>query len=133
MSKIFDSIEVQDHNKRFVDKSFEIVDQIYSILEKKGMSQRDLANLLGKKESEISKWMTGTHNFTTKSITKIESVLNEDITITPQKAQKKYYHVQFVPVKPMKRAGTFTKRMVKTKEKGAKVNPNIFKKGLKVA
>lgn len=43
------------------------------------MTQKDLANLLGKKESEISKWMTGTHNFTLRSIAKIEKALNVSI------------------------------------------------------
>ncbi len=43
------------------------------------MTQKDLANLLGKKESEISRWMTGTHNFTLRSIAKIEKALNVSI------------------------------------------------------
>ena len=42
----------------------------------KNMTQKNLADMLGKKESEISKWMSGTHNFTLKTIAKIESVLN---------------------------------------------------------
>ncbi|MFC0877080.1 multiprotein-bridging factor 1 family protein [Saccharicrinis sp. FJH2] len=63
----------------FVKRSFDIVDRIYEILEKQGKEQKDLAFALGKKESEISKWMTGTHNFTIKTISKIESVLGESI------------------------------------------------------
>lgn len=84
MSAIFESIKVSDEVKRFVDHSFDIVNKIYEILEKQGKSQRDLANLLGKKESEISKWMQGTHNFTLKSIAKIESVLGEKLIVTPK-------------------------------------------------
>lgn len=85
MSKIFDNAlaQVSDDVKRFVDNSIQIANQIHSILERQGKTQRDLANLLGKKESEISKWLTGTHNFTLKSVTKIESVLNEKIITTP--------------------------------------------------
>ncbi len=63
----------------FVNHSFEIVDRIQDILEAKRMEQKDLANLLGKSESEISKWMTGTHNFTLKTISKIELELGEPI------------------------------------------------------
>lgn len=77
MSKIFESIQVSDEVKRFVDHSFDVVNKIHELLEKQGKTQRDLANLMGKKESEISKWMQGTHNFTLKSITKIESILGE--------------------------------------------------------
>lgn len=79
MSAIFDSIQVSDEVKRFVDHSFEVVNKIHEILEKQGKTQRDLANLLGKNESEVSKWMQGTHNFTLKSIAKIESVLGEKL------------------------------------------------------
>lgn len=56
-----------------------IVDRIHSILVEKGLRQKDLANLLGKKESEISKWMRGTHNFTIETIISIENVLGMPI------------------------------------------------------
>jgi len=87
MSEIFDSIQVSDEAKRFVDHSFDVADQIHEILERQGKTQRDLASMLGKKESEISKWMRGTHNFTLKSIAKIEAVLNEKIIVTSSKAK----------------------------------------------
>lgn len=71
--------ETPAYIKREIDLSFYIVDKIAEILQLKGMTQKDLANLLGKKESEISKWMTGTHNFTLRSIAKIEKALNVSI------------------------------------------------------
>lgn len=70
--------------KIFMDKSFDIVEQIDIILTKQGKSQKDLADALHKKESEISKWMRGTHNFTQRTLAKIESVLGETITICPK-------------------------------------------------
>ncbi len=68
----------------YVKLSFDIVDRIHEILVKQGKEQKDLAQLLDKSESEISKWMSGTHNFTIKTITKIESILGESI-IQPSK------------------------------------------------
>lgn len=65
--------------EKFVNRSIEISDRIEEILKKKNITQRELAEKLGKSESEISKWMCGTHNFTIKSLSKIETVLNEDI------------------------------------------------------
>ena len=65
--------------RRRVDLSFMIVDRIHSILVEKGLKQKDLANLLGKKESEISKWMRGPHNFTIETIISIENVLGMPI------------------------------------------------------
>ncbi|SFB07113.1 helix-turn-helix domain-containing protein [Algoriphagus aquimarinus] len=55
MSAIYESIQVSDEVKRYVDHSFDIVNRIYDLLQHQGKSQRDLAHLMGKKESEISK------------------------------------------------------------------------------
>ena len=71
--------KVSPEVRRRVDLSFLIVDRIYSILEEQGLKQKDLANMLGKKESEISKWMRGTHNFTIETISSIEKVLGNPI------------------------------------------------------
>ncbi len=80
-SRILDSRResVPSEIRRRVDLSFVIVDRIHSILEQKGLRQKDLANLLEKNESEISKWMRGTHNFTIDTISHIEKVLGEPI------------------------------------------------------
>lgn len=71
--------KVSPEVRRRVDLSFLIVDRIHSILDAKGLKQKDLANMLGKNESEISKWMRGTHNFTIETITTIENVLGVPI------------------------------------------------------
>ncbi len=65
--------------RKSVDLSFQIVDRIHQILEEKGLRQKDLAELLGKSEAEISKWMRGTHNFTIETLVSIEIVLNAPI------------------------------------------------------
>lgn len=65
--------------RRRVDLTLLIVDRIHSILEEKGLKQKDIASMLGKKESEISKWMRGTHNFTIDTITSIENALGTPI------------------------------------------------------
>lgn len=67
---------------KFVKRSFEIVDRIYDILEQQNIDQKQLATALGKHESEVSKWLSGTHNFTIKTISKIESVLDCKIITT---------------------------------------------------
>ena len=63
----------------YFDRSFQIVDSIHQILVEKEKDQKWLATALGKSESEISKWMTGTHNFTLKSLSKIEAALGQPI------------------------------------------------------
>jgi transcriptional regulator with XRE-family HTH domain len=71
---------------KLVEKNLAIANKIHEMLKERGLKPADLARLLNKKSSEISKWLTGTHTFTTKTITKIETVLKEDIIhIEPQK------------------------------------------------
>jgi transcriptional regulator with XRE-family HTH domain len=77
---------------KLVEKNLAIANKIHELLEKKGLKAVDLARMLDKKASEISKWLTGTHTFTTKTITKIEVALGEDIIhVEPQ--------IKFVRVK----------------------------------
>lgn len=71
--------KVSSKVRRRVNLSFLIVDRIHNILEEKGLKQKDLANMLGKNESEISKWMRGTHNFTIDTISSIEEALGMPI------------------------------------------------------
>lgn len=66
--------------RRQVDISFLIVNRIHGILTAKGYKQKDLADKLGKKEPEISKWMRGTHNFTIETLSSIEAALGEPIS-----------------------------------------------------
>ena len=72
-------------SRRSVAKMLDVADRIHAILEQKKMSQKDLATLLGKSESEISKWLSGTHNLELKTIIRIEDALGEDILTVPTK------------------------------------------------
>ena len=40
-----------------IDLSFAIADKIAGILEERGMSQKDFARLVGKTETEVSRWL----------------------------------------------------------------------------
>ena len=52
-----------------------IADRIDEILKQQHLTQRDLARLTGKSESEISIWLTGRHNFTMKTLSLISTAL----------------------------------------------------------
>lgn len=67
---------IPHEQKAAFDLSFGIAERLSNILKSKGLSQKDLAHLLHKRESEISKWMTGRHNFTTQTISRIETALD---------------------------------------------------------
>ena len=61
------------------DLSFGIAERISEILKAKGLTQKDFACLLNKRDSEISKWLTGRHNFTTQTIARIETALGSKL------------------------------------------------------
>lgn len=71
--------EITPEIRKQVDMSFRIANNIYAVLERRGMDQKDLARLMRKNESEISKWLSGTHNFTLRTIASISEALGEDI------------------------------------------------------
>jgi transcriptional regulator with XRE-family HTH domain len=51
-----------------MELSVAIANHIYEILEARGMSQKDFAKLMGKTETEVSRWLSGTHNLTMATI-----------------------------------------------------------------
>ena len=77
MSDLLNEIELQTppESVRFIEQSLAMANHIEILLSDKGLKQKDLADKLGKSEAEISEWLSGTHNFTLRSIAKIETVL----------------------------------------------------------
>ena len=80
-SKIFEDAinSIAPETEARVRLSIEIVERIAQIMERKNINQAHLAKMLGKTPSEISKWLSGTHNFTLKSIQKLESVFGQPL------------------------------------------------------
>lgn len=80
-NKILDEIrsQISPEIKKQLEISVSLSNRIYDILETKGMNQKDLAKLLGKTETEVSRWLSGTHNLTIATIAKISVALGEDI------------------------------------------------------
>jgi transcriptional regulator with XRE-family HTH domain len=68
--------------KKQTELSVAIANRIYDILEARQLSQKDFALLVGKTETEISRWLSGTHNLTVATIAKISVALGTDIIQT---------------------------------------------------
>lgn len=66
---------IPEEQKAEFELSFGIAERISEVLKTKNITQKDFANQLHKRESEISKWLTGRHNFTMQTIAKIETTL----------------------------------------------------------
>lgn len=73
------TVAITPQERAAFDLNFDISERIYQIIQKKGMTKRDLARLTGKKESEVSRWFMLGHNFTCKTIAMIQLALGEKI------------------------------------------------------
>ena len=104
--------------EKFVDKNLDISQQVFALLDEKGWNQGDLARALGKSDAEISKWLSGTHNLTLRSIAKMEAILDADIVITPMKAARKYKEIKYVTLKVPARANELIPGHVDYEESG---------------
>jgi transcriptional regulator with XRE-family HTH domain len=75
--------ETPPETRQFVRHYGELVLRIHEILTDRAWSQKILAEKMGKRPSEISKWLSGEHNFTLRSIAKLEVELGEDLIQIP--------------------------------------------------
>lgn len=76
--------EMPEDSKIFVDKSLEIANHIFQVMRQKGFKQKDLAERMGKSEAEVSKLLAGMHNYTLRSIAKLEAALGSAVICTPK-------------------------------------------------
>tara|TARA_R110000868_G_C10941816_1_gene767143 strand:+ start:1123 stop:1491 length:369 start_codon:yes stop_codon:yes gene_type:complete len=75
-----------------VKHNLAIANKIARILKEKGIGKSEFAKKMGKNSpSEVSKWLSGTHNFTVKTIAKIEHTLGVDLI----HVEKEYKYVNF--------------------------------------
>lgn len=70
--------------------NMDIANRIHELLKARKMTQREFAALMNKRESEISRWLTGSHGFTTATLAKISAVLGEPVVEVRQKPQSQY-------------------------------------------
>ena len=67
-----------------VDLSFAIADQINKLMLEKGLTKKQFADALGKKPSEVTKWLSGQHNFTIKTLAMLSSFFGKSLIVTPK-------------------------------------------------
>ena len=65
--------------KQRVDNRMYLAVKIQDILTDRGMKKKELADLLDKNASEISKWLSGDHNFTIDTLSEIGAVLGVNL------------------------------------------------------
>ena len=65
--------------KAEVDLSFAISDRIDFLMHEKGLSKKQFADALGRRPSEITKWLSGQHNFTIATLSMLSSFFGRPI------------------------------------------------------
>lgn len=65
--------------KAEIDLSFKISDRIDHLMREKGLTKKQFADALGKRPSEITKWLSGQHNFTISTLAMLSSFFGQPI------------------------------------------------------
>lgn len=81
---------------RLVEKNLALTEKINSILKERGIKKGEFAKMLGKNPSEVSKWLSGAHNLTLKSINKMEFVLGVDLINIEPITEVKYVYLGLI-------------------------------------
>jgi transcriptional regulator with XRE-family HTH domain len=71
-----------------ISKRMKLAAQIDDVLMSRGLTNQEFAFMMGKKPSEITRWLSGTHNFTTETLWEIERVLNIQLLTSSVPAEK---------------------------------------------
>ncbi len=80
--------ETPEEVRIFVKLYSDIVVRISELLKQEGITQKELAEKMNKMPSEISKWLNGDHNFTLKSLAKLEAELGAPLLEVPKTENK---------------------------------------------
>ena len=60
-----------------VDMEMAVSDRIYNLMSARGLSKAEFARAVGKRPCEITKWLSGQHNFTIRTLAMLTSFFGE--------------------------------------------------------
>lgn len=59
--------------------SFEISNRLDALMQERGMTKKQLADAIGKRPSEITRWLSGEHNFTIATLGMLSAFFGQPI------------------------------------------------------
>ena len=68
--------------RKEIDLEFAVSNRIEALMKKYGLTKLQLAQKLGKRPSEITKWLSGQHNFTLRTIAQLSAFFGEPLVWT---------------------------------------------------
>lgn len=86
MKSSFDKMlaEVPANISKELEMEFAISNRISSLMDKRGISKIELAKAFDKRPSEVTKWLSGQHNFTLRTISAISLFFGEPLIVIPE-------------------------------------------------
>ena len=65
--------------KEEIDLSFKISNRIVELMNDRHLSRKQFADALGRRPCEVTKWLSGQHNFTISTLAMLSSFFGESI------------------------------------------------------
>jgi Predicted transcription regulator containing HTH domain len=70
---------VPQNIKEEIDLSFAISNKISVLMQERGLSKKQFAEQIGKRPSEITRWLSGQHNFTVSTLAMLSTFFGKSI------------------------------------------------------
>lgn len=87
---------ISEHELAESDIAFRVAQRIDFLMRKNNVSKSDLARGLDKDPAQISRWMSGEHNFSIKTLAQLELFFKEPILISPTAAEEVAEYTEYV-------------------------------------
>ena len=70
---------VPQEMKEEINLSYAISNKIDALMQERGLSKKEFADQLGKRPSEITRWLSGQHNFTVSTLAMLSAFFGKSI------------------------------------------------------
>lgn len=71
--------QVPPEIKEEINLSFAIPNKINALMQERGLSKKQFADQIGKRPSEITRWLSGQHNFTISTLSLLSAFFGKSI------------------------------------------------------
>ena len=71
--------EIPDEKREEARLSFAIYNRLAALMQERGLNKRQLAQALGKRPNEITRWLSGEHNFTISTLAMLSTFFGKPI------------------------------------------------------
>lgn len=71
--------QVPPEIKEEINLSFAISNKIDTLMQERGLSKKQFADQIGKRPSEITRWLSGQHNFTVSTLAMLSTFFGKSI------------------------------------------------------